>query len=255
MKPVEVEGEIDSIQFETYQTGDIRALLSFKNDEQLKELNFSYLSVPIDPSVTEAGKLCIARGDKVFMVFENNNMKYYELRRYTNKLTDLPDECAVCKKPVRKIKNLQRKVKKIFCDNPCECSGHSRAIILRLFKIIGIGSDLANVYMNDHYGAHITHLWDLVLVHKQNDGDPNTEPRQKMWKGKDELWNVEKTLYSFLKNPTITDKQFWYIGFGVDLDLPRVYDASQSYPKVIDDNFHMVKQLNMFFDQMKKTEA
>lgn len=248
----QVEAEISVIQFETYNTGDIRALLSFKENEELKKMNFSHLSVPIDETVTENGMLCVAPHDKVFMVFENNNLKYYELRRYTKSMTELPVFCEVCNHPLRKTKNLLRKVKRIYCDNKCECNGHSRAIIFRLLKAAGVEPDIGEVFLNDHYACHITHLWDLILIHKQNSGDPNTEPRQKMWKGRDELWVVEKKLHEFLVNiQALTNKQFWYIGFGIDLDAPQKYEADREYPKVVDDNFHMVKQLSHFFENMK----
>lgn len=247
-----IEAAVSSVQYETYETGEVHAMLGFKGDAELEKINLSYLSVPVDESVTENGKLCIAVHDTVLLEIENNNIKYYEIRRYTKRYTDLPRTCNVCGKPLAKINTLLRKVKRLVCDNGYECNAHSRAALYRLFKSAGIELGLANLYMNGHYVARITHLWDLVLIYKQNDGDPNTEPRQKMWNGRNELWDVEKKLHEFLLNiHALSNKDFWYIGFGLDLDMPKEYDPSLEYPKVVGDNVHLVKQLQMFFEAFK----
>ena len=249
---MKVEATIDSIMFETYETGDSRALLGFEHNEELKKLNFSYLSVPIDESITQMRKLTISRQDKVFMHFENNNLKYYELRRYSKNLTSLPAVCNVCGKPLRKVNTLEGKIKKIWCGNDAECNAHSRACLIRLFASAGVSYQHAILYMDKHYASRITHLWDLVLIYKQNNGDPNTEPRQKMWDNDNALWEVEKTLYNFLKNTDINIRTFWKIGFGIELERPTVRNPELKYPKVVADNWHLVEQLKLFFAEFKK---
>lgn len=253
MSRKEIKVKISDILYETGNDGNTRALLKFEQDEYLSKIGFQYLSIPVDETVTDIGSLNIVKGDFAELNFSGNNLQSYNIgREYISKVafktTPLPKKCNVCGSDLVATKNILRKVKRLSCRNFSKCNAHSRASIYRLFELAGITDlGLVTYYLNDHYQSRIDHLMDVALIYKSSNGDPNTEPRQALWNGKDELWQVEKKLHEYLlKIHAISDRDFWYLGFGVELNHPKQIKSDLEYPKVISDNFHLVEQLKMF---------
>lgn len=259
-----IKATISRVQYETGEDGDVRALLKFDFNQQLKDLSFSYLSIPIDQSVTTDRSLALAAGDITALHFNGDKLAAYEIiKEYitkpNSKTTEIPKTCNVCGETLKVVNTIEkgrRAIKKVSCTNYTGCNAHARASIYRLLRKAGVENvNIATYFLNDHYAGRITHLFDVAMVMSSIEGDPNTDTRLKMWNGKAALWEVEKKLYSYrdeLKKNGITDRDFWYIGFGLYTDIPRKFSLNDELPKVVFNNLHLVKQLENFFEVFVK---